>query len=145
LQLDTIQTLIVSRVAAVPALAALGSVLVFDPLADANDPTTGAKKLIADRLRDPGVCLEIGLPQIPLAENSDTGATDADVEVELYLAESPVKPHTPTGLALVQRVITAVRVPADRHDITLIGYDTAKHESGYILHVLTFRLKTVLR
>lgn len=132
--LSEIQPVIAARIAAVPALAAFGAILIEDP---SEDPkvTTDA---ISARLRATGVCIEVGVPSILNSVNTGSGGTFSRISAVVYVAEAPMVAHSPAKLPLVDAVVEALRDQrATNRSLELIDYEPVGTEQGYVLHLIT--------
>ena len=137
MKIGEIQASLVAAVMADPVLAAYGEPIVATPFAD----EAVVEALIGERLRSPGVVIEIGYPSAARSSARELRGTAATASVDLLVAESPTVSHAPAGLALQQRIVDAVQgyaasraeLPAEFESI-----ETAVTEHGYVLHVISF-------
>jgi hypothetical protein len=131
MNLAGIQPFIAAQIAADAPLAAFGAVLQFDPAAD---PKTTADA-IAARVLSAGVAIEVDVPGV--ARVSDPlGASTLECSFDLFVSESLATAHSPSGLALVDAVIAAVRHRTA--NLRLDGYEHARTAQGTLLHILSF-------
>ena len=136
MKLFELQDRIAQQLDADSSLRAFGAARKFS-LADDEEEV---KEAISTRLRESGVCLEVG--SIEGTENASTAGRFAllNAQFDVYAAENPRLAHAPAGMLLVQTVIEAVtkRISQYEHAPRLVGYEAARSEQGYILHVLSF-------
>lgn len=133
--LSQVSTVIAARIAAVPALAALGSLLPFDELADAVAFDTA----LAAAIDAKGVAFVMPEPEIASAQPDAYGHPIARVSIELQVPESVAVAHTPSGLALVDAVVAAVcaRSGTSVEEITFEAYEKDE-SSGLVVRLLSF-------
>lgn len=133
-----VQPYIAAQLSANAALLALaGAPIQFSLFT----PDEDAKAAIADKLRDFGVCLEVG----PVSRAGDgvkpiNRFIRTDCAIAVFVGESLTKAHSPQGEALVDAVISAVATRNVNRDeaIQFVRSDSFISENGYILHVLQF-------
>lgn len=131
-----IQGLLAGYIAAVPALAAFGAAIQFDPFQD----ETASKDAISARLLNKGVCIEIGYPDTSGFSLAGEATTFLTATCDVFVSEAPQVAHSPSKLALGEAVIGAC---AKRHGnankpIACTDWATAISENGYVLQVLKF-------
>ena len=143
MNLAGIQSYVSDQIMAVPALAALGTPLVYSHFT----PDETSRAAIDAQLRSTGVCIEIGLVSAAgdPAKPYNRFVT-VDAEFEVFVAESPKATHTPTEALLVEQVAQAVqaRQSVSEPSARCIRYDSAKSENGYVLHVLSFVMPALI-
>lgn len=143
MHLADVQDYAQARLLADAVLAAFGPPLVYTPFTADED----ARAAIATRLREAGVCIEIGSVEAEgPKEQPNPRYTRLDASFEVFVAEAPKVAHTPEQMALVTRVVNAlqVRVSVGEQNIRVVGYGAAVAESGYVLHVLTCTVPVLL-
>jgi hypothetical protein len=158
-QLSQVQAYLASKITAAPALAALGDPFIYDPqrqVARTYDPDAiGGAAIVSDpagtSLKDAlrarlqataGVTIEIDWPVIGATDGTVSG-TFSRVFVPVFIAERAGTTHAPTGLALVDAVITALRTrngTAWIVDVTDYAFDD--DEAGSVLHIITTAINT---
>jgi hypothetical protein len=152
MRLADVQAYVAAQIAAVPALAAFGSAVQYDPLntRDPDNPadtTKGLDDFIDRRLEAAGVVILIDPPYCESGATNRAGASLLNLVVFVKIAESITKAHTPKGEALVSAVIGAVTAPhpslAGEDTASCAGFDAWEDENGYILRVIDFRIRGV--
>jgi hypothetical protein len=136
MNLDEVQSKVVAQISAASALIAFGVPFAFSWL----DNEETIKTAITARLLASGVSIEVGA----ISGGGRSGAPGRgqilDVTFPVWLAENPALTHAPSGLTLIQAVISAVckGLPGGETAPVSAGFESAIIEQGYILHVLTF-------
>lgn len=138
MNLVDVQPAVSSQIMAVADLASFGQPIEYSLSLDDES----VRDQIAAGLRDKGVVIEIGALSGADANNASTPGRFAvvDTSFEVFVAENPKTTHAPANTELVSNVIAAVTKQADRHEtpIRWTGYEAAKNDHGYVLHVLSF-------
>lgn len=129
--LAAIQAFVATQIAADASLAAFGAALQFDPAAD---PKTTADA-INERIRTAGVCIEVDVPGVARVADP-LGASTLECSFDVFVSEGLATAHSPTGLALVDAVIAAVRHRAP--NLRLDSYEPARTAQGTLLHIIGF-------
>lgn len=143
MNLAEVQQFGAGQITADPTLAALGAPIVYSLGLD--DESTRAS--IAAALRTKGVVFEIGLPSGTDDEGERGRFAKLMIDFDVFVAENPKVSHTPAALDLVTAVIRAVCKPNDMSETPAkcTGYDVAKSEHGYVLHIISFNVPVLLR
>lgn len=152
MKLAQVQAHLAARITGAAALAALGDPFIYDPqqtTARAYDPDTLAivadsgglelKDAIAARLIATGVSIEIDWPLIASVE-STVGAAFSRIACAVFVAERQGHTHTPTGLALADAVIAALKSrtsPGSAWVVHVSDYLYDDSEPGSVLHIIT--------
>ena len=136
MRLSAAQAYVNTQLLANATLAAFGAPIVASL---ENDETT-IKELIDTRLRDPGVCIEIGeVTGSFISELHPGGYSKLRAQIDVFVAEKIASPtHTPRGLELVELIVGAIT--SGRHTADWTGHDSAVLENGYSLQVLSFSI-----
>lgn len=136
MKIEDLQSFFSAAILADPALAAFGAPLITDPFV--ADETI--ESLVGQRLREIGVLIEIGYPSARRTSDRNLRGTAAAASIDILVAESPTLAHTPTGLALQQRIIDAIQSHGNRNELNgeFESIETAVSEQGYILTAIAF-------
>lgn len=143
MHLAEVQEYAKSRILADATLAAFGQPLIYTPFTADED----SRAAIAEALGSFGVCIEIGTVEADgPKEQPNARFTRLDASFDIFIAEAPKVAHTPSQMELVTRVVNALqaRVSASEQNVRVIGYGAAKHENGYVLHILNCTIPVTL-
>jgi hypothetical protein len=155
-KLSDAQLHLARKLSADATLAALGAPLVYDPqrttarvyssgtdtIIDDPSGATLADAIKARLQATAGIAVEIDWPIIGAAANT-AGGTFSRVFVPIFIAERSGTTHSPTGLALVDRVIDALRARSGSAwlvEVTDYAFDD--DDAGAVLHILTASIAT---
>jgi hypothetical protein len=138
-----VQSHVAAKIAAVPALNALGAPFIFTGFTDEKV----REDEIAARLRETGVSFEIGAVDAKRSDEVLNRRYAGEAEFEIFVAESPTVAHALADWPLCEAVIEAVcSANEDRH-VPVAQWqstDSGKTEHGYVLHVIAFTQKVVI-
>ena len=142
MKLHEVQSEAAARIAANTSLAAFGAAVEYSPFLDVET----IKSANATRIRNVGVCIEIGEPEAERIEDRAGRGVVATATFDVFVAESPKVTHSPTGKMLRKEVIEAVtvRIDAATTPFEFLRSDTAISEQGLVLHIISFSARVTI-
>jgi hypothetical protein len=140
--LTAIQSYFSAQIQAHATLGLLSDPIEYSLLSDEKALTATLKQ----RMAASGVVFVIDPPSAESGGTASIGASLLNCVVMVKVAESPVVAHSPAGTALVAAVIGAITARSARgaEQISCAGFDAEIDENGYVLHVIDFRVASVV-
>lgn len=135
MRIHEIQSTASALILGVAGLAAFGSILIEDGVTD-HEPA------ILERLDTEGVCIVLG--DIATTERDQVSKGTrviGQAALSVFVFEAPGHTHSPSGLALVDAVVTAI---SGNEEIVFNALDRGTNEKGGVLTVIDFNARVML-
>lgn len=138
MKLSQVQSAVAASLESSAVLAAFGPVLKVSLATSDED----AVKTVNDALEAKGVLIEVGAVEAEPTGDESVNIQTMDVQLSVFVAESPTVSHTPSEIDLVQACIDQSLRPLARGVFPKFrGLQAAVNDRGQILHIIDLSVR----